>query len=224
MWILIVEDELPMARALRQGLEEQNHTVTLAQDGSEALDLAEDSQFDAIVLDVMMPRVDGLTVARTLRKRGNQTPILMLTARDASEDIVCGLDAGADDYLVKPFALKVLLARLRALARRASNPTVPVLQVDDLVLDPAAREVHRGGRKIHLTAIEFRFLEYLMRRVGRVASRDAIVDAVWGYNEEVEPNTVHTYVKCLREKLDSDPSTRLIHTVRGYGYIMRDRS
>ncbi len=223
MWILIVEDELPMAQVLRQGLEEQNHTVTLAQDGAEALDLASDSQFDAIVLDVMLPQCDGLTVARSLRKRGSQTPILMLTARDSTEDIVRGLDAGADDYLVKPFALKVLFARLRALARRAGNPSIPALQVDDLCLDPTTREVHRGGRKVHLTAIEFRFLEYLMRRVGRVASRDAIVDAVWGYNEEVEPNTVHTYVKCLREKLDSDPAMRLIHTVRGYGYVMRER-
>jgi len=162
-------------------------------------------------------------VARALRKRGNHTPILMLTARDSSEDIVRGLDAGADDYLVKPFALKVLLARLRALSRRASNPAVSVLQVDDLCLDPASREVSRSGKKVHLTATEFRFLEFLMRRAGRVASRASIVDAVWGYNEEVGSNSIDTYIKCLRDKVDCDSSIRLIHTVRGYGYVLRDR-
>jgi len=223
MWILIVEDELQLAHALRQGLEEQNHTVTVAGDGAEALDILDQHQFDAIVLDVMLPVRDGLTVARTLRRRGNSIPILMLTARDTNEDVVNGLDAGADDYLVKPFALKVLLARLRALSRRSSSPTASALQVDDLTLNPISCEVARGGFSISLTPTEFRFLEHLMRRTGRVASRASIIDAVWGFDQDVEFNTVDTYIKSLRDKLDSNPAKRLIHTVRGYGYVMRER-
>jgi two-component system response regulator MprA len=223
MWILIVEDELPMSRALRQGLEEQNHTVTIASDGAEALAATSAAEFDAIVLDIMLPVVDGLSVARRLRQTGNSVPILMLTARDAPDDVVKGLDAGADDYLVKPFAFKVLLARLRALSRRATSPSVPVLRVDDLVLDPISREVFRGDRVVNLTATEFRFLEHLMRRVGRVASRSSIIEAVWGFEQDVESNTVDSYIKSLRNKLDSDPRSRLIHTVRGYGYVLRDR-
>jgi len=211
-----------MGELLRQGLEEENHTVTLAIDGAEALSAAATSAFDAVVLDVMMPEVDGFEVARRLRAGKNHVPILMLTARDAPADIVKGLDAGADDYLVKPFALSVLLARLRAISRRASFAPVDVLKVDDLVLDPASREVTRGGRKICLTATEFRFLEYLMRRPGRAASRSAIIEAVWGFNEDVELNTIDVYIKLLRDKLDSGTERRLIHTVRGYGYILRD--
>jgi len=224
VWILIAEDELAMADALRRGLEEQNHTVTVTYDGLEAIAAADGSLFDAIVLDVMMPGADGLTVARRLRQSGNQTPILLLTARDAADDIVKGLDAGADDYLVKPFALKVLLARLRALARRAVTPAAPVLQVDDLILDPTTHEVTRGGRSVSLTATEYRFLEHLMRRAGRVASRNSIIDAVWGFDHDIELNTVDTYIKLLRDKVDSDPAGRLIHTVRGYGYVLRDRT
>ena len=174
MWILIVEDEPAMARMLRQGLEEQNHTVTVAIEGLEALELASARPFDAIVLDVMLPGIDGCEIARRLRKSGIQTSILMLTARDASTDIVTGLEAGADDYLVKPFAFSVLIARLRAISRRAANPSTPVLQVDDLILDPSSREVFRGGKQVTLTATEFRFLEHLMRRAGRVASRTHI--------------------------------------------------
>lgn len=224
MWILIAEDELAMANALRRGLEEQNHTVTVTSDGLEAIAAATGASFDAIVLDVMMPGADGLTVARRLRQSGNQTPILLLTARDAADDIVKGLDAGADDYLVKPFALKVLLARLRALSRRAVNPPARVLQVDDLILDPTTHEVTRGGRGVSLTATEYRFLEHLMRRAGRVASRNSIIDAVWGFDHYIELNTVDTYIKLLRDKVDSDPAARLIHTVRGYGYVLRDRT
>jgi two-component system response regulator MprA len=224
VWILIAEDELAMANALRRGLEEQNHTVTVTNDGLEAIAAATEASFDAIVLDVMMPGADGLTVARRLRQSGNQAPILLLTARDAADDIVKGLDAGADDYLVKPFALKVLLARLRALSRRATTPAAPVLQVDDLILDPTTHEVTRGGRSVSLTATEFRFLEHLLRRAGRVASRGSIIDAVWGFDHDIELNTVDTYIKLLRDKVDSDPAARLIHTVRGYGYVLRDRT
>ncbi len=224
MWILVVEDEPAMADALRQGLEDQNHTVTLARNGNEALSALATSTFDALILDVMMPGTDGITVAKRTRASGNTVPIIMLTARDTADDIVKGLDAGADDYLIKPFAWKVLLARLRAIARRSSQPVVSVLQLDDLALDPASHEVTRAGMRIHLTATEFRFLEHLMRRAGRAASRSSIIEAVWGFDEDVEPNTVDVYIKHLREKVDHGHRRKLIHTMRGYGYIMRDSS
>jgi DNA-binding response OmpR family regulator len=224
MWILIVEDEPVMARMLRQGLEEQNHTVSVAIDGVEGLELALARSFDAIILDVMLPALDGYAVTRRLRKGGCHAPIIMLTARDSTTDIVEGLEAGADDYLIKPFALSVLLARLRAISRRASNPSTPVLQVDDLILDPSSREVTRGGNRISLTATEFRFLEHLMRRAGRVASRASIIEAVWGFEEDVELNTVDTYIKLLRDKIDSGTEPKLLQTVRGYGYVLREPS
>ena len=222
MWILVVENETSMGELLQQGLEEQNHAVTLARDGIEGLHAAKTSNFDVIVLDVMMPGMDGIEVARRLRAAGKQTPIIMLTARDAAGDIVKGLDAGADDYLTKPFALKVLLARIRAISRRASRPAMPTLQVDDLVLDPAAREVSRAGHKINLTATEFRVLEFLLRRAGRAASRSAIIEAVWGFEDDIEPNTVDAFIKLLRDKIDIGRGRKLIHTVRGYGYILRE--
>ena len=222
MWILVVEDEPGMANMLRKGLEEQNHTVSIAVDGKEALSLATERSFDAIILDVMLPAVEGYEVARRLRASGSHTAIIMLTARDSPDDVVRGLEAGADDYLVKPFAFSVLIARIRAISRRASHPSTPVLQVDDLILDPSRGEVIRGGRQIHLTATEFRFLEHLMRRAGRVASRTSIIDAVWGFEEDVELNTVDTYVKLLRDKVDNGYESKLIQTVRGFGYVMRD--
>jgi DNA-binding response OmpR family regulator len=222
MWVLVAEDEPSMGELLRQGLQEENHRVTLARDGAEALSAAATCEFDAIVLDVMMPRVDGFDVTRRLRAERKPVPILILTARDAPADVVKGLDAGADDYLVKPFAFSVLLARLRALSRRSGNAPVEVLEVDSLRLDPAARTAIRDGREVALTATEFRLLEFLMRRVGRAASRSAIIEAVWGFDEDVELNTVDVYIKSLRDKLDSGPERRLIHTVRGYGYILRE--
>jgi DNA-binding response OmpR family regulator len=222
VWILVVEDETQMGELLRQGLEEQNHAVTLARDGVEGLHAAETSNFDAIVLDVMMPGMDGIEVARRLRASSNRTPIIMLTAPDAVQDIVKGLDAGADDYLTKPFSLKVLLARLRAISRRASQAPAQLLEVDDLSLDPASRKVVRAGRKIHLTATEFRVLEFLMRRAGRAASRSALIEAVWGFEGDVELNTVDAFIKLLRDKIDSGHDRKLIHTVRGHGYILRE--
>ena len=222
MWILVVENETSMGDLLRQGLEEQNHAVTLAKDGVEGFHAAKTSNFDAIVLDVMMPGMDGIEVARRLRADGHQTPIIMLTARDAAADIVKGLDAGADDYLTKPFSLKVLLARLRAISRRAAQPPQQNLHIDDLVVDPAAREVTRAGQKISLTATEFRVLEFLLRRAGRAVSRSAIIEAVWGFEEDVEPNTVDAFIKLLRDKIDAGSQRKLIHTVRGYGYILRE--
>jgi two-component system response regulator MprA len=222
MWILVVEDEASMGELLRQGLEEQNHVVALAADGLEALHAARMSNFDAIVLDVMIPGVDGVEVTRRLRAARHQAPIIMLTARDAPADIVRGLDAGADDYLTKPFSLKVLLARLRAITRRAARPAAAALQVADLVVDPASREVSRAGHKISLTATEFRVLEFLMRRAGRAASRSAIIDAVWGFEKDVESNTVDVFIKLLRGKIDNPPHRKLIHSIRGYGYILRE--
>src|SRR6195256_2798263 len=177
-----------MGELLRRGLEEENHTVTLARDGLEGLQVAETCNIDAIVLDVMVPEMNGIEVARRLRSAGRQVPILMLTARDAAADIVKGLDAGGDDYLTKPFALNVLLARLRALARRAERPAVHTLSVGDLSLDPTTREVKRGATVISLTHTEFRVLEFLMRRAGRACSRAAIIDGVWGMEKDVQAN------------------------------------
>ncbi|MGC2661015.1 MAG: response regulator transcription factor [Bryobacteraceae bacterium] len=221
MWILVVEDEPSMAHLLRQGLEEQNHTVVVARDGEEAMAAATNSPFDAVVLDVMIPHVDGIEVARRLRAAKIAVPILMLTARDANNDVVKGLDAGADDYLVKPFAFSVLLARLRAISRRRDHVTKQVLETDDLTLDPTAHRVFRAGHEIALTATEFRILEFLMRNSDRAESRSAIIEAVWGFDEDVELNTVDVYIKILRDKLDTHPHRKLIHTVRGYGYVIR---
>ncbi|MGH9610005.1 MAG: response regulator transcription factor [Bryobacteraceae bacterium] len=222
MWVLIAEDEPSMGELLRKGLEEQNHTVALARDGSEAYSAAITCEFDAVVLDVMMPRMDGVEVARRLRASQNAVPILMLTARDADADVVRGLDAGADDYLVKPFAFAVLLARLRALSRRREHAPIDVLKARDVILDPVSRDVTRAGGPVALTATEFRILEFLMRRVGRAASRTSIIEAVWGFEGDVEPNTVDVYIKLLRDKLDNGAARKLVHTVRGFGYILRE--
>jgi two-component system, OmpR family, response regulator len=221
MRILIVEDEKKMAAVLKKGLEAENHRVTLAFDGRTGLELGS-TDFDVIVLDLMLPLIDGFEVARRLRKNGNQTPILMLTARDAVPDIVKGLDVGADDYLTKPFAFEVFLARLRSVARRGPTPRPTVLQVDDLVLNPASHIVTRGEREIHLSPTEFRLLELLMRRSGRVVPRDAIVEAVWDFDHEVEENTLDTFIRLLRSKIDREHDRKLIQTVRGIGYTIRE--
>jgi DNA-binding response OmpR family regulator len=221
MRILIVEDEKKMAAVLKKGLEAENHKVTLAFDGRTGLELGS-TDFDVIVLDLMLPVIDGFEVARRLRKSRNQTPILMLTARDSVPDIVKGLDLGADDYLTKPFSFEVFLARLRSVARRGSAPRSTVLQVDDLVLNPASHEVTRGERAIHLSPTEFRLLELLMRRSGRVVPRDAIVEAVWDFDHEVEENTLDTFIRLLRSKIDREHDRKLIQTVRGIGYTIRE--
>jgi DNA-binding response OmpR family regulator len=222
VWVLVIEDEPSMGELIRQGLQEDNHTVTLAADGLEGIHVAETCSIDAVVLDVMLPGLNGIEVARRLRASGRETPILMLTARDAAADIVKGLDAGADDYLTKPFALKVLLARLRALSRRSSRPPVTTLRAGDLTLEPATHEVARGGRTIQLTGTEFRVLEFLMRRAGRVCSRAAIIDGVWGLEQDVQANTVDAFIRLLRAKVDTGHRDALIQTVRGYGYILRE--
>jgi DNA-binding response OmpR family regulator len=221
MRILIVEDEKKMAAVLKKGLEAENHRVTLAFDGRDGLELASTMEFDVVVLDLMLPLIDGFEVARRVRKLDNRTPILMLTARDAAPDIVKGLDLGADDYLTKPFSFDVFLARLRSVARRGSAPRPTLLQVDDLVLNPASHQVTRGEHEIHLSPTEFRLLELLMRRSGRVVTRDAIVDAVWDFDHEVEENTLDTFIRLLRSKIDREHDRKLIQTVRGVGYTLR---
>jgi len=222
MQVLIVEDDQRLARQLKKGLEEQGHTVTLAFDGLEGLDTVREGHFDVLILDVMLPGMDGFALVRRLRTTGNRNPILMLTARDSAEDIVAGLDAGADDYLTKPFALKVLLARLRALARRKEVEPRTHLQIGDLVLDPAERSVKRGHSSVTLTKTEYVLLEALMRNSGRVVTRDRLIDAVWGLQREVESNTLDVYVRQLRSKIEPPGSTKLVQTIRGIGYTMRE--
>lgn len=221
MQILVVEDEQRMAELLRQGLEEEGHAVVLAGDGRQGVAMAESHPFDAIVLDVMLPVMDGFSVARKLRGAHNQTPILMLTARDANRDVVEGLNIGADDYLVKPFSFEVLLARLHAVSRRGPIPQHVTLQVADLMLNPAAREVTRGGRRVALTRTEYGLLELLMKRAGRVVARENLIEAVWGFDSDVRNNTLDAFIRLLREKVDSASSAKLIHTVRGVGYCLR---
>lgn len=221
MQVLVVEDERRMAELLRQGLEEEGHSVILATDGKEGLAMAESHAFDAILLDVMLPGMDGFSVARKLRASRNQTPILMLTARDATEDMVAGLNLGADDYLVKPFSFDVLLARLRAVSRRGPIPQPVPLQVQDLSLNPASREVARGSRRVALTRTEYSLLELLMRRAGRVVTRENLIEAVWGFDSEVRSNTLDAFIRLVRDKVDVAGEQKLIHTVRGVGYCLR---
>ena len=223
MRVLVVEDEQRMAELLKVGLEEENHTVTIAHDGEAGLDLATAFEFDVILLDVLLPRLDGFELARRLRGQGNQTPILMLTARDAVPDIVTGLDLGADDYLTKPFAFDELLARLRSTARHRAIRRSSRLQIADLVLDPASHEVTRNGRQIKVSATEFRLLEFLMRRSRRVVPRTSIVEGVWGFDREIEENTLDAFIKLLRNKVDRDHERKLIQTVRGVGYCISER-
>lgn len=222
MWVLIVEDDSRMAQLLQKGLEEEGHSVLVAHDGPDGLSMAQAQNFDAIVLDVMLPGINGYEVTRRLRAARTRTPILMLTARDATPDIVDGLDAGADDYLTKPFSFAEFLARLRAVSRRGPVPQPVRLEVSGLVLDPATHQVTRDGRPVALTRTEYRLLEFLMRRPGAVVPREAIIDAVWGFDESIESNTLDAFIKLLRGKIDSGHSRKLLQTVRGFGYSLRD--
>jgi DNA-binding response OmpR family regulator len=222
MHVLIVEDEKRMAELLKKGLEEENHSVSVVHDGRDALEVAQSLEFDAIVLDLMLPGVDGFDVARRLRKNGNKTPILILTARDTVPDVVKGLDIGADDYMTKPFSFEEFLARLRSVSRRGPAPRPPVLQVGDLILDPASHEVMRAGEEIYLSRTEFRLLEFLMRRAGRVVHRSTIVHSVWNEDDDVEENTLDAFISLLRNKVDRDHKVKLIQTIRGSGYTIRE--
>jgi DNA-binding response OmpR family regulator len=223
MYLLLVEDERRLAQLVRRVLEEEGHTVDTAHDGEEGLAMALEGSHDVIVLDVLLPEIDGIEVCQSLRRNKVDTPVLLLTALDSVQDRVRGLDAGADDYLPKPFAFQELLARLRALGRRKVQGREPSeLQVDDLTLDIQRRRAQRAGRVIELSPKEFSLLEFLMRNPGRVVTRTQILDHLWGYDASYESNLVDVYVAYLRRKVDRGQARSLIRTVRGVGYALGD--
>lgn len=222
MRILIVEDEHKIAAFLQRGLVEEGYAVDVAYDGDDALDWLLVVPFDLIILDVLLPKRSGVAVARSLRQRGFHTPVLMLTARDAVEDRVLGLDSGADDYLTKPFAFSELLARIRALLRREPSTRASLLQVADLTLDPATHRVTRAGVPVTLANKEYQILEYLLRNPDRVLTRTMIAEHVWGYDYENESNVIDVHIRSLRRKLDDEQPVKLIHTIRGVGYRLAE--
>jgi DNA-binding response OmpR family regulator len=223
MRVLLVEDERRISAYVKRGLEEEGYAVDAVYTGREALNWADAAVYDLIVLDILLPELDGISVCRELRQRGNRTSILMLTARDSVDDRVAGLDAGADDYLVKPFAIKELLARLRAITRRSTEQTKsPILQVADLSLDTRTHQVRRGGKRIELAAKEYAVLECLIREPGRVLTRTMIAEHVWNYDTFNQSNVVDVYVRSLRRKIDDPFDKKLIRTLRGAGYSISD--
>lgn len=222
MKVLVVEDEKKMAAFLERGLKEHGFMVTCGRHGDEALNLILETPFDAVVLDVMLPGLDGLSIVRRLRQRGNTTPVLMLSARGEVDERVEGLEAGADDYLAKPFAIKEVVARVRALGRRQPEARATVLKAGDLTMDVTQREVRRGGDRIDLSAREHKMLEVLLRNAGRVCGRALLLQQVWDFNFDPGSNLVDVYIRRLREKLDAGRETRLLHTVRGSGYVLKE--
>ncbi len=223
MRVLVVEDEKKTASFIRKALQAECFAVDVSRDGAEALLLAATAPFDAIVLDIMLPGCDGLSVLRQLRERNNRTPVLLLSARGQVNERVEGLNAGADDYLPKPFALAELIARVRSLGRRGGEPKSAVLRAADLTLDTLTRQAQRGGTTFDLTTREYRLLEFLMRSAGRICGRMAILEKVWDYDFDPGTNLVDVYVKRLREKIDANFEPKLLHTVRGAGYVLKDR-
>ena len=221
MRILVVEDSRRLAGIIKRGLLEEGYAVDNAYDGEEAEYMAETTPFDVVILDIMLPKKDGLAVCRDLRGKNVNTPVLMLTAKDSVEDKVLGLDSGADDYLVKPFAFSELLARIRALLRREVLPKTQKFQVGDLSLDPQSREVWRDGSRLELTAKEYSILEYFMRRPNAVVTRTMLGESVWDYEFDGLSNIIDVYVRRLRQKIDQDGQASLIQTVRGAGYRLR---
>ena len=224
MKLLLIEDDRAVVEALKEGLEDEAYAVDVAYDGDEGYRSASADTYDVIILDVMMPEMNGYEVCRKLRAEGDTTPILMLTAKDQERDIVEGLDTGADDYLAKPFSFEVLLARIRALLRRPSEKQAEVLRVGDLTLDPASRQVERAGQIIALTAKEYAVLEYLMRGAGKVHSKQSIISHVWDFDADVLPNNVEVFIMFIRRKVDRPFAVPLIHTVPGFGYKIETRS
>lgn len=223
MRVLLVEDERRISAYVKRGLEEDGYAVDAVYTGQEALDWAEAASYDLIILDILLPEMDGLSACRELRRRGIRTPVLMLTARDTVDDRVAGLDAGADDYLVKPFAMKELLARLRAISRRTVEQSkTTLMQVADLSLDTRTHQVRRGGKRIELAAKEYAVLECLMREPGRVLTRTMIAEHVWNYDTFNQSNVVDVYVRNLRRKIDDSFDRKLIRTLRGAGYSISD--
>ena len=222
MRILVVEDEAKVASFIQQALEEEGHAVDTAADGDAGLVYAQATEYDLLVLDWLLPGRDGLSVCRAVREAGLTVPIILLTARDGVDDRIAGLDGGADDYLVKPFALGELLARVRALLRRGAPGALPVLRVGDLTLEPATHQVRRGPRPVHLSAKEYALLDYLMRQAGRTVSRTMITEHVWDFDFDSGTNVVDVYINYLRNKIDRGTDRKLIHTVRGVGYRLED--
>jgi heavy metal response regulator len=221
MRILIIEDEKKVAGFIKKGLEEETYAVDVAYDGEEGFHLAAMNQYDMIILDLMLPKMDGLEVLTRLRDKKVSTPILLLTAKDAVEDKVTGLNKGADDYLTKPFAFSELLARLRSLLRRGQAETQTDLKVGDLILDMVSHKVSRDGEEIELTGKEYSLLEYFMRNEGKVLTRTMIAEHVWDYNFDTFTNVIDVYVNHLRKKIDKKYPAKLLHTLRGVGYVMR---
>ncbi|MFH1522510.1 MAG: response regulator transcription factor [Patescibacteria group bacterium] len=224
MTILVVEDEIKITRFIKKGLEMEHYTIDAAYDGQEALDKAEINDYDLIILDIMLPKIDGIEVCKKLREKKIDTPIIMLTARDTVEDRVKGLDAGADDYLIKPFAFGELIARIRALLRREKTVKSTKLKIGDLTLNPATHEVYRGEKEIPLSSKEYRLLDYMMRRPSHVCTRTMIGEHIWGYNFTDDSNVIDVYISYLRRKIDKGFNNRLIHTVRDVGYKVQDKN
>lgn len=224
MRLLIVEDERDLNRVITKRLENEGYSVDSCYNGEEALDFISAGEFDAVIMDIMMPKLSGLDVLKTMRHDHNDTPVLLLTARDSIDDRVNGLDAGAQDYLIKPFAFAELLARIRAMTRKSSGNTTNIFTVGDLVLDTKARTVSRSGREVILSAKEFDILEYMIRNKGIVLSREKIENHVWNFEYCGGTNVIDVYIRYLRKKIDEDFDKKLIHTIRGTGYVLREES
>jgi len=222
MRVLIVEDEKDLAAIVKMGLEEEGYIVDMAHDGEEGLYMALNYPLDAIILDIMLPVMDGLTLLGTIRKKGIKTPVLLLTARDALMDKIDGLDTGADDYMTKPFEFTELVARLRSLIRRVGDAKEAVLRVSDLEINTASHEASRGGEAIKLSAREYALIEYLAYNAGKVVTRTQIVEHIYNEDAEMDSNVVDVYINYLRKKIDKEPRAKLIHTIRGAGYILKE--
>jgi heavy metal response regulator len=220
--LLVVEDETKVASFIKRGLEEESYAVDVAVDGEEAVAMADAYEYDLIVLDIMLPKMDGLAVLSYIRKKSKSVPVILLTAKDMTEDKVKGLDMGADDYVTKPFAFDELLARIRALLRRGKAEESLKLIIDDLVLDPVSHKVTRQGKEIPLTTKEYSLLEYFMRNPGRILTRTMISEHVWSIKFDTFTNVIDVYINYLRNKIDKDHPKKLLHTVRGVGYMLKD--
>jgi len=221
MRILVIEDEVKIAQFIKRGLKEEGYAVDVANDGEEGHFMMSSNEYDVIILDLMLPKTDGLTLCRNLRKEGNQTPIIMLTAKDTVKDKVKGLDSGADDYLPKPFAFEELLARVRVLLRKKDSRVQTQLKVEELTLDLLTHKVTRGDREIELTVKEYALLEYLMRNAGNIVTRTMISEHVWDINFDTFTNVIDVYINYLRNKIDTGFENKMIHTVRGKGYLLK---